>query len=313
MLVPDKRRFPRSHFFRLALSLALIAVVAFASLAQVRPMEISRYVQPAATTFFSKFGKFAGGIVPRGEAEFYSPANVKLNPSELKLVILDQSKLRDAKADFDVVGIEWKGNKYRLMAQDNLIYRQMKFIQRDGHIVYTITDKYDEVYFDGESLVESCERDSYVAKEFALLEHRSFLDKVDLSSSTEKLPRTTEAAIIRNLSGSATPGGGNYYTESYLNADFDVKYQVFLEDRPNGDRVATVGGLPLRYHWDGSSGNSVTVKGVEVFAFPEEEKSLQYRAVLFFQATAILRQFSNSNKPAFSAFLNEVETTLSPK
>lgn len=285
----------------------LLALLVFCDVtAGIRRVEISRYVQPSSTRgrdFFRVHGRYAGGVVPRGMAEFLSPAKVRLSARQLKLVIIDKAKLRNDQPDYDAIGIQWKGNVYKLSAQDDLIYPLMKFIQRGSYIVYTlpIVD-YDEDYFRNNHLVNIGA--GYIAKEFVSDGLAEFLEDVDFieDTDTEEMPDSLKARIIKQ----ANTGIGEFVRfGTYVNADFHVKYQVFL-DNAGGKRVADVGGLPLRYYWNVAEDGSVIVDNVKVFKFPEEEFDLQYRAVLFFQTAAILRQFKQDNRPEFDRFLKEV-------
>jgi hypothetical protein len=241
--------------------------------------------------------------VPWGTAEFLSPAGLKLGARQLQLVILDKAKLRNDQPDYDAIGIRWNGKIYKLSAQDDLIYPLMKFIQRGSYIAYTIpVVDFDEDYFQENALV-SDGLGSYVAQEFASVTHAEFLSEVDLDTETEEIPADIKARIISEVNQGKEQASSRIGT--YVNADFHVKYKVFL-DIVNGDTTAEVGGLPLRYFWRVASNDSAIIRNVQVFKFPEEKFDLQYRAILFFQTAAILRQFSLTNKREFNRFLKEV-------
>lgn len=152
----------------------------------------------------------------------------------------------------------------------------------------------------------------YVAQEFNSANHADFLTDVDLDTETEGMDTKLKATIMRDMS--VFNGEPDEWNTTYVNADFHVKYQVFL-DIDNGKRVVDVGGLPLRYFYrvaldDITRDEIAKVVDVEVFKFPEEEFSLQDRAVMFFQTAAILRQFSQDNKPEFNRFLGEVSAVV---
>jgi hypothetical protein len=291
---------------RFILSLLLALLIVSSAAAGIRRIEISRYVQPLSVTagaYFLQEFQFSGGVVPRGTAEFLSPAKVKLDAGQLKLVILDKAKLRNDRPDYDVIGIQWKGDVYQLLAQDDLIYPLMKFIQRGSYIAYTIPMAgLNKDYFQQNALLPVPKSGAYVAKEFKSVPHTEFLREVDLDTDTEAMPPNLKAMIMQDVNK-----GNKQLAEegSYVNADFHVKYQVFL-DNANGKKVADVGGLPLRYHWNIAIDGSAILEDVEVFTFPEEDFDLQYRAVLFFQTAAILRQLSQDNRQEFDRFLKEV-------
>lgn len=290
---------------RFLFSLLLVLLSVCNTAAGIRRVEISHHIEPssiAASTYFLSHGRYGGGIVPRGVAEFLSPTQVRLSARQLKLVILDKAKLRNDQPDYDSIGIQWNDDVYELSAQDDLIYPLMKFVQRGSYIAYTIPDEIDAAYFRKNALVPTLV--GYVAKEFNSAPHAGFLYNVDLWTETEEVPLELKDMIMKDVNKSK--GDGQLRNPgTYVNADFHVKYQVFLNNA-NGKRVADVGGLPLRYVWDVARNGSTIVSDVEVFTFPEKEFDLQYRAVLFFQTAAILRQFSEDNKQEFDRFLKEV-------
>jgi hypothetical protein len=306
----------QSHFraikrspFILSLLLALLVVCDAAGQVR-RRIEISRFVQPSrvgsavAGRYFTRAFRFAGGVVPRGTAVFINPAGRRLGTRQLELVILDKSKLRNNRTDYDAIGIRWNGKIYQLAAQDDLIYPLMKFIQRGSYIAFTIpVVDFDENYFRENSLL-SDGGVGYVAKEFLTPSHIELLQEIDLDTETqEMLPKETAGimrAINRGNRQSAEMG-------TYVNADFHIAYQVFLANA-NGKNVVDVGGLPLRYSWSVARDGRAVIDEVQVFTFPEDEFSLQDRAVMFFQTAAILRQFSQDNPREFNRFLREVGT-----
>jgi hypothetical protein len=254
--------------------------------------------------------RFGGGVVPRGAAEFLSPTHEKLNANQLQLVILDKTKLSNGRPDYDAIGIRWKGNVFRVTMQDDLVYPLMKFIKRGSFIAFTVPMAgFDEAYFTTNALIEVTNVGGFVAKEFLANSHASFLEDVDLDTTDESMPSELEKMI----KGDVNKGNGKLgKVGSYVNCDFHVKYQVFLEDA-NGHRVADVGGLPLRYYYNVATDGSAIVDGVGVFTFPSKEFDIQYRAVLFFQAAAILRQFSQDNPKEFDRFMKEVGDALEVK
>ena len=314
MQLSAQNNFQATKRTRFILPFFLLFLVICDVAAGVRKVEISRFVQPTSTrgkSFFRVQGRYAGGVVPRGTAEFLSPGKVKLNARQLKLVVIDKDKLRNDKSDYDAIGLQWKGGIYQLSTQDDLIYPLMKFVLRGSYIAFTYPFiSYDPGYFKKNALVPYKKRIllgmSYVAKEFSSDRHAEFLDNVDLIEDADEMPANLKARIIKQ----ANTGMGEFADYgTHVNADFHVKYQVFL-DNVDGNKVADVGGLPLRYHWDAATGGSVIVHDVEVFKFPEDEFGLQYRAVLFFQTAAILRQFKQDNRPEFDRFLKEVSNII---
>lgn len=334
---------------RLILSLLLVLLVVCNAVAGIRRPQISRQFQPsriASRTYFPLHGRYGGGVVPRGSADFLSPAKVTLGAGQLQLVILDKAKLRNDRPDYDAIGIRWKGNVYTLSTQDDLIYPLMKFVQRGSFIAYTMHEENDDddprrrvasqraakAYFQSQGLrltlggLECYMADCYVAKEFESDPHTEFLSEIDLKTKMERMPADADAIklsemVMRDLKGGSGPLTGlapdpfndSLVSASWVNADFHIKYSVFL-DNVDGKNVADVGGLPLRYHWKSERKRDGTVETsvhkVDVFKFPEDEVSLQYRAVLFFQTAAILRQFSEENPLEFRRFLREVGTVM---
>lgn len=306
---------------RFTFSLFLVLLLVFNAVGQIRDIEISSFLEPSRSrptvNRFISSGRFmrAGGVVPYGTAEFYSPpAKAKITPAQLKLIILDKTKLQNDEPDYGAIGIKWGRNVYPLAAQDDLIYPLMKFIQRDSFIAFTIrpSSAFDNnsVRTEGLEFVASGPKDSriYVAKEFNSRPHIEFLFQVDTIPPEElkALPENVEESILNNVNAQLTRLGGAS-GGTYLNADFHVKYQVFLDNRK---RIAEVGGLPLRYHWGSIENLGTAFYKAEVFPFPKEQFDLHYRAVLFFQTAAILRQFRTSNNQEFIRFMREVETVI---
>jgi hypothetical protein len=230
---------------------------------------------------------------------------MKLTPRDLKFVIVDRPKLSNNQADYDSIGIQWKDGNYKIGFQDDMVLPLMKFIDRRSPIAYTVpVAGFDEEYFEANGLVDFSDRGfAYAAKEFSAESNLETLDSADFSLTVD-LPTALAKQIIERTNNLMIvlpdPGG------TYVNADFDVKYQVFLEDG-GGKRVADVGGLPLRYYWESEPRKKVQIIEVSIFAFPDEPFGDQDRAVIFFQTAAILRQFKLNNPTEFSRFKRDLE------
>lgn len=307
---------------RLILSLLLVLLFICNAAAQIRPPEISRLRQPvsaARRVSFRGLARIAGGVVPNGNATFFGPTEAKLTLPQLrglKLVILDSNKLRNGEPDFDAIGIRLGTNVYRLAVQDDLVYPMMKFIQRRGQIAYTIPGDPDPdqqlLNQHGLQKVPYAE-DSYVAKEFSDPLHTDFLHEVDFAE-TEELPATLKAQIIKdaNAVGAQAVGRDRANYGSYINADYEVNYQVYFA-KTNGEKLIEVANVPLRYYWRAEDLGSPYIHNVEMFASPKEKYDLQYRAILFFQTAAVLRGFSQFNRPEFNRFMSEVGTAIAER
>jgi hypothetical protein len=306
----------RSNFksYRLLLSLLIVFLIACSVFSQRRvPVEMSAIIQPSseAPFYFSRHGRLGGGVVPRGSAEFIGPKNAVLSVNDLQLVVLDKNKLRNNRTDYDAIGIRYKENVYEISMPDDLVDPLMRFIQRGSFIIYTVpVAGGDSDYFAQQSLMKFRNVPrlgmGYVAKEFLGTPYAALLEATDFAK-TQRLDRKLENQIVsRSIAGL---GRGDFTgIGSYVNADFHVKYRVFLVTN-RGKRVANVGGLPLRYHWRAANrGRAVKVYKVEAFTFPTEPFGLQDRSVMFFQTTAILRQFHNANRTEFNSFLREVRS-----
>jgi len=312
MNLSKQSEFRGVRHYRLVFSLLLALLIVCDAAGQVRRrIEISRFVQPSsrvgsavAGRFFARAFRFAGGVVPRGSAVFINPEGRRLSARQLELVILDKAKLSNNRPDYDAIGIRWNSKIYQLAAEDDLIYSLMKFIQRGSYIAFTIpVFDFDENYFRQNALLDDG-AGGYIAKEFLTPSHIRLLHEIDLDTETEEMLPKEKAGIMRAINR-----GSGQLSEigTYVNADFHIAYQVFLANA-NGKNVIDVGGLPLRYSWSVRRSGTVVIDEVEVFTFPEEEFSLQDRAVLFFQTAAILRQFSRDNPREFNRFLREVGT-----
>jgi hypothetical protein len=296
------------------LSLLLVLLFVCNAAGQIRPAEVSRYLRPAsraARAFFPRLARITGGVVPKGNVTFYGPARTKLTPAQmmkLKLVILDREKLRNDEPDFDAVGIRLGANVYRLAVQDDLAYPLMKFIQREGEIAYTLPEDPDADLLGRHGLLKvSGYKNHYVAEEFSYGPHTEFLRAVDLRTDTEELPEALKARVMKgaNAVSARALDFDEAEFESYINTDFEVNYQAYFANS-DGGKLVEIAGLPLRYFWVADDLRAPYIDNVEVFAYPEEEYDLQYRAILFFQTAAVLREFRRFNKPEFNRFMNEV-------
>jgi hypothetical protein len=304
---------------RSAVSLLLILVFVFSAASQGRrKIEISRVINPApvAGAYFTKVFRYGGGVVPYGSAEFISPTNAKLTAGQLQLVILDKSKLRNNRTDYDAIGIRWQGKVYQLATQDDLVYPLMKFVQRGKYVAYTIAVAgFSKAYFNESGLVDVGDMslngrtfNTYATKEFQAAPHVKFLQQIDLNTKVEALPANVKTMIIKDVKGAKRLSPEARSVISYVNADFHIEYKVFL-DSANGKRVIDVGGLPLRYQWATAKGGAI-IKDVYVFQFPTRQFDLQDRAVMFFQTAAILRQFHKDNPQEFNRFLLELGAVI---
>lgn len=301
---------------RLIVSLVLILTIAFGAIAQVRRrIQVSKMINPSevAGTYFSSDFKFGGGVVPRGAAEFVSPDNTELSAQQLELVILDNAKLANNQTDYDAIGLRWQGETYKLAVPDDFVYPLMKFIQRNSYIVYTIpVTGTDNTYFGRNGLVPfrrvRLGEDvymAYAALEFTAARQKEFLHGVDFAK-TFKLSDATKAPIIDDIEGRVR--GSNIPASqwgTYVNADFHVKYHFYMTTT-DGQNVVDSDGLPLRYAFFVATDGTAIIEDIEVFAFPKTPYDFQDQAILFFQATAILRQFHEHNPRAFNRFLAQV-------
>ena len=299
-----------SKYHRITLCILLVSLIVTNIAGQVRrKIEIAKVIQPTssgARSYFPRQFRFGGGVVPRGSAEFFNPTGERIGASQLRFVVLDKAKLSNNRTDYGAIGIRWNGDVYQLSVPDDLIYPMMRFIERGSYIAYTIpVAGYNKAYFKRNALVEG--GGGYVAKEFEDI--ADFLGDVDLDFEVEQLREDLKAKIMRDVN---TTRNGTlkkaYDMGSYVNADFHVKYQVYLEAK--GKKVVDVGGLPLRYYWNIARDGSAVLDDVEVFRFPEEQFDTHDRAVLFFQTAAILRQLRQDNIVEFNRFLKEVESLV---
>lgn len=306
--------------FRPVISLLLILAICFGAIAQVRRrIQVSRSINPSpvAGTYFRGTFRFGGGVVPRGTAQFLSPDNKGLNPSQLELVILDNAKLANDRTDLDAIGLKWQGQVYKLAMPDDFVYPLAKFVQRESEIAYTIP----VVLFDEEYLKTRRLKDfrrvllnykyfmGYAAEEFESFSHKEFLEKLDLSRDVGEMTDADKRLIMEDIKKEVR--GSNVIQDrlggSYVNADFHVIYHFYLTST-NGKNVVDSDGVPFRYYFRVASDNTAIIRHIQVFAFPEDARDpkFQDQAILFFQTTAILRQLYKDNRPAFNRFLAQV-------
>lgn len=277
----------------------------------VRRAEMSSFInfssQRASVGFFGS-GEFmySGGVVPRGLATFLRPDGTRINGKDLGLAIINKSKFANRISDFDAIGIKYGNEVYKISMDDKLLYPLMKFVKSGTYTAYTIPPNYDAEYFRKKEFVEW--NDAYVAREFE--GHELFLDAVDLDTEIESLPLEMEKKIVQSFDTLYSNRELNQSKSgSYINADFHITYQVFLETM-DGEKVADIAGLPLRYYYGVNSSNQPIIRQVKIFQFPEDEHSLQYKSTVFFQAAAVLRYFKHKNPAEFARFMNEVAIAL---
>lgn len=324
MKLSDQRssQFTKRYFFILRFFLLLI--LACSVIGKIRGIEMASFTQPTskpAAAYFREEFRYGGGVVPMGTAEFLYQEKNQLDIHQLELIILDEGRLRSTQRSYNVIGIKWDDNIYQLTIRNDLIYPIMKFIQRRGYIAYTIpVAGVDQKFFDRNHLVPYKEIDlgpvkklSYVAEEFSSPSHAEFLKNIDIDPSirTGSMPSKLEKMIMDDINRGKSEKDIGFPISSYVNADFHIKYKAFLVENKR-EKFIDVGGLPLRYGWSIAKDRSAIIYGVKIFDCPTEQEkySLQYRAVLFFQTVAILRQFFWDSRQEFDRFLIEVSDSL---
>jgi hypothetical protein len=304
---------------RVLVSACIVFLAIGSSVAAPLEIEYSAFIFAASATshadiYFRDDYQYGGGVVPRGEAEF-RVRHEKVSVRELRLTVLNKARLTNERPDDDAIGIVWKGTTYPLAAADDLVLPLMKFIDRGAFIAFTMPfAAFNQEYFRDNQLLYDRQSEGYVAKEF--VPYANFLCAIDATRGIRDLPARLRDNILQNTN--RTGVNGWVRRGSYVNADFHVRYQVFLETAEKG-HVANVGGLPLRYRWNIGQGGAV-IHDVQVFAFPDRKKirnlkayEHQYSAVLFFQTAAILRQFHEENPDEFTRFSNEVSQALAKR
>lgn len=297
---------------RLVLAVTIIAVP-FAQITSAEPILMSSTTfieQTHDKQYFRYHFPFGGGVVPRGSVVFYNSSNAKISASKLKLEILDRIKLTNGKPNYDAVGVSWNGKSYILTLDDDILLPLLEFVSRGSYIAYTLPEEKDVDYFLRNKLIKtSIDQSTYVAKEFIALRHQQFLKDIDFLGDgdmteieTDPLPEKVVNSIKAEVNGSL-PIPKEW--DTYVNADFNVRYRAYLRTT-NGQRTIEIAGLPLRYYWGYSSNRKAAITDVRILKFPDKKYSLRWRAVVFFQAAAILRQIKLENRAEFNRFLNEV-------
>src|SRR5688500_18326200 len=110
---------------RPVVALLLVLAVGFGAIAQVRRrIQVSRSLNPSpvAGIYFRGSFRFGGGVVPRGTAQFLTPARRQLGVRQLELVILDPAKIANNRVDLDAIGIKWRGQVYKIAIPDDFVY-----------------------------------------------------------------------------------------------------------------------------------------------------------------------------------------------
>jgi hypothetical protein len=268
----------------------------------VRQATISSFVNvgsPAAVAWFGGTFIYSGGVSPgsRGVRFFIDNNNQMVQIDSLNIVFQNNPG--------SPVQISLNNDRYELPIPLGMVCPLAQFVNRNGSIIFTIPSKEDPSFFNANRLVQYEDTNAYVAAEFSGTRFAKFFEDLDLADITVKMPNNMRLALMREINNAnAIPSSTKIDPsdwESYVNADFHVTYSAYLQNFQNRKRV-DIAGLPLRYYWSPQRSGKALINDVEVFDFPTTETGLLYDAVIFFQNTAVFRQFRKDRADNFRAF-----------
>jgi hypothetical protein len=254
-----------------------------------------------------------GGVVLHGQAKFFMEqrGNVELVPTSQ--IALSVNATGNVFLDYD-------HHLYALEIFPGLACPLGRFIQRNGLIAYTeldgVTEAMEKRIYSAD-LVDSNEPsgfDNSVAKEFVGTPFERLFAAMDYVDVTP-LPENIKNAALGELNRKIGAHADSQFTKgSYIHADFQTTYQVYLVRGP--DRVDAAG-VPLRYELKYNPGGLPFIADVEVFSqnWPDDEhlgdlnndnvRVSQYDVVSAFQAAGILRELHLANNGAFETFVSQ--------
>jgi len=254
-----------------------------------------------------------GGVVLHGNVEFYVERDGKterVTPSELSLQAAQNGKISILRGK----------QAYQLDSFPKFACRLGRFVKRDALIAYTEMDNITPTMaklITKAGLVESeleSVNENRVAKEFLETPFERLFKSADYAE-VSPLPSEVAAPIITNLNKAiGSDPNQNFTGSSYIHADFQTTYKIFLIDSSN--QVETQG-VPLRYELRFKTGGLPYFTGVKVLAqnWSDETKLSditnpkqpisQYDIIWAFQTAAIFGELNRSNKNAFSSFVSQ--------
>lgn len=293
-----------ARLLRKVIACALLAG-AVAPCFAIHDISISSYVSAphASTAAIMRGGMFAfaGGVIPRGDVVFMDDGGRRVSAADLELVT-------------DATGraaIRWEGRSYDLLIQKSLVCPLARYVRSGTVIAFTIAVVADnEAFLKRQGLV-TLQPGIYVARE--LESQAGLLVNIDLADDVKDIEEAPvrqrildsmnkvvadSASELASVGALSIPGDG-----TYVNADFNVRYQARLVTR-GSRRFVDIGGMPLRYHWQlGADGKTPRFTDVQTFRFPQASERQQVLNVTFFQNAAVFRHLHRHSAAAFGKFV----------
>ncbi len=293
----------------------MLALSAGAS-AQVRrePNIAATLSQDSSTlgsTLFARDGDFliAGGVVLHGSAAFRLEQDGSENPVPASDVV------PVAEAD-GRMALRYHGVTYPVGMPAGLACPLGRFVARHGLIAYTVVHFMDDD--SPRSLMRAGVVRHRLAREFDGTRFEGLLRAADFAAA-EKLPGNLGSSIAASVNSDNGIGaylltasyGGNDNVGSFVNADFQVTYQVYLMP---GARRVEIAGVPLRYFWQLDHSGAAGVFSVQALSQNWADAArlsaanaapTQYDVVNFYQVAGLFRQLDASAPAAFATFVEQ--------
>jgi hypothetical protein len=208
------------------------------------------------------------------------------------------------------------GVGYRLPLSPGLACPLGRFVQRGGLLAYTVPRFLTADMIP--TLVHAGVVHHRVAREFDGTPYEALLHAADFAA-TEDLAPALEMRVLSGINASngvdavalQAASTDQPLVGSYINADPQVTYRVYLSDPTH---TAEIGGVPLRYYWRWDHGWAA-VFGVQAFAQNWKPGTTltdltrpgatptQYDVVNLYQTAALFRTLDHTAPEAFDAFV----------
>ncbi|HEY0686316.1 MAG TPA: hypothetical protein VGD45_28505 [Steroidobacter sp.] len=298
---------PRLLVSAAAVALALVSPVTYA----IREGSIAQFVSAphAGSAVILRGGMFAyaGGIMFRGDVTFHGEDDRPVDGASISL---------NAQPKTGKSSLNRAGDVYELPIEARLACALGKFVRNDRVLAYSVPMVADDpAFFAREGLVE--QQGDYVAGELAA--YTAELYAADLDAAIEEIADAeTHKLILDSMNDLVRRSGqtlralaplGAEGSGTYVNADFNVTYKVYLS-RQGARKFVDFAGLPLQYFWSlTKDGRTPTFYDVAVFKFPGEQDAGQLASISMFHNAALFRWMKSHQPAQFERYVSDICTS----
>ena len=313
--IPSKNSSARLAWLAADAGCLMLALSAGAT-AQVRrePDIATTLSQDSSTlgaTLFARDGDFliAGGVVLHGSAAF----TLEQDGRALPVRASDVTPLAEPDGR---MALHYRGAAYPVGMPAGLACPLGHFVERNGLIAYTVVHFMDDD--SPRSLLRAGVVRHRLAREFDGTRFENLLRAADFAAA-ENLPGTLGSSIAASINADNGIGaylltasyGGNDNVGSFVNADFQVTYRVYLMA---GAQRVEIAGVPLRYFWQLEHGGGAGVFSVQALSQNWADHAqlsaanaapTQYDVVNFYQVAGLFRQLDVAAPAVFAKFVEQ--------